>query len=169
MNTVISKFQKFNYEWSEMKNAAIYILNNILFIALNWNRRKFLLFPEIFIKILFYLCFQVSQEEDRQQVNNEPPKSSKPSTDSNGINRSQAIPILNLGTSSGESRDHTATFPSLPDVPEISPGPSPMTTTSSAALLLPDSSSSSLSSPRSPSRFFDKLFRGKQKKHKIPG
>lgn len=115
------------------------------------------------------MIFQVSQEENKQQVNNESYKTSKSSTDSNGINRSQAIPILDLGTSPGESRDHTASFPNLPDVPEISPGPSPMTTTSSAALLLPDSSSSSLSSPRSPSRFFDKLFRGKQKKHKIPG
>ncbi|KAK4315097.1 hypothetical protein Pmani_013659 [Petrolisthes manimaculis] len=113
---------------------------------------------------------EVNQEKDRQQVINEPHKSSKPTIDSNGITHSPAIPILDLGISSGESRDHTATFPSLPDVPEISPGPSPMTTTSSAALLLPDSSSSSsLTSPRSPSRFLDRLFRGKQKKHKIPG
>lgn len=97
----------------------------------------------------------------------------KISMGANGFPQSAAVPILesptrpvlHLSTSSasGESSDYTGFFPALPDVPET-PSISPMSTTSSAALLIPDESSPS---PRSPSRFLEKIFKGKQKKHKI--
>lgn len=103
-----------------------------------------------------------------------PERNENSSMGANGFPQSSAIPILESPTgpvlqlsassASGESSDYTSFFPALPDVPETSPSISPMSTTSSAALLLPDESSSS---PRSPSRFLGRIFKGKQKKHKI--
>ncbi|XP_050733688.1 myeloid differentiation primary response protein MyD88-like [Eriocheir sinensis] len=92
----------------------------------------------------------------------------------NGFPYSSAIPIqesnrgpylkLNPSSASGESSDYTGVFESLPDVPTTSPCASPMSTTSSAALLLPEDSTST---SRSPSRIFEKFFKGR-KKHKVP-
>ena len=83
------------------------------------------------------------------------------------INESSASPVLQLGSTSasGESSDYTFSFKSLPDVPETIPCQSPLSTTSSEVMLLPDDT---FSSPSSRSRFLNKLFRGKQKKVKIP-
>ncbi|KAG7175226.1 Myeloid differentiation primary response protein MyD88-like [Homarus americanus] len=82
------------------------------------------------------------------------------------IREMSARPVLHLGPSSasGESSDYTAIFQSLPDVPETSPYNSPMNTTSSTAHLIPEESSAN---SRSPSKFFDKIFKGKPKKHRV--
>lgn len=97
--------------------------------------------------------------------------------DKNGYPRSSAIPIqdssdrpfiqLTPSSASGESSDYTLSFQSLPDVPETPPHTSPQGTTSSTALLIQDDDATA--SPRSRSKFLDKIFKGKQKKIKIPG
>nr|XP_045624951.1 myeloid differentiation primary response protein MyD88-like [Procambarus clarkii] len=83
------------------------------------------------------------------------------------IRETPAGPVLHLNASaaSGESSDYTGIFQRLPDVPETC-CTSPMSTSSSAALLLPEESTSNL---QSSSRFFKRIFKGKQKKHKVPG
>nr|AFP49301.1 myeloid differentiation factor 88-1 [Penaeus vannamei] len=106
-----------------------------------------------------------------------PAKEDTVTEDKNGYPRSSAIPIqdssdrpfiqLTPSSASGESSDYTLSFQSLPDVPETPPCTSPQGTTSSTALLIQDDDATA--SPRSRSKFLDKIFKGKQKKIKIPG
>ncbi|XP_068200543.1 myeloid differentiation primary response protein MyD88-like [Palaemon carinicauda] len=111
----------------------------------------------------FYQVNKVTAEGDGTKPDHEVTHST------NGHACSSAIPIrkssasamsISLSSASGESNDLTHVLGSLPDVPETPPV-SPMSTTCSKVLLLPEVSTPT---PKSPSKFLERIFKGKQKR-----
>ncbi|XP_066975455.1 myeloid differentiation primary response protein MyD88 [Macrobrachium rosenbergii] len=108
---------------------------------------------------MFYQVNKITAETDGMKSDHEV------TSNTNGHACSSALPIekssssvmnVSFSSASGESTDLTHVLGSLPDVPET-----PMTTTSSKVLLLPEVSTQS---PKSPSKFLERIFKGKQKR-----